>query len=223
MRAAVKICGLKTKEDTALCLRLGADYVGFVTEYPEPVPWNLERTEAAALVAEAERLAPGRACVVTGGGPEAVVALARLLRPAFIQLHHRESAADTGAIAAALRRDGIRLIRAVFPDMDAAAVRAYAATGAAALLLDPRAPENAVAGGAASADFFRRVAALTSLPLILAGGITAANARRLLQATGAAFIDVMSGAESAPGVKDAEKIRAVLRAAHENDGQHIFS
>jgi phosphoribosylanthranilate isomerase len=209
---AVKICGLKTKEDAALCLRLGADRLGFVVEYPMPVPWNLSQSEATDLLAEANRLAPGRTCVVTGGAPDKVVALALSLRPAFVQLHGRESAAETGVCAAALRREGIGLIRTVFPDMTDDALKAYAASGACALLLDPRAPENAASGGAANAALFRRVADLTSLPLILAGGITASNVRRLLAETGAAHIDVMSGAESAPGVKDAEKIAALLRA-----------
>jgi phosphoribosylanthranilate isomerase len=204
-------------EDAALCLRLGADYLGFVAEYPVPVPWNLKRAEAEALLAAANRLAPGRTCVVTGGKPAAVVELARRLRPAFVQLHHRETAAETGVIAAALRREGIKLIRAVFPDMEAGAIRAYAASGAAALLLDPRAPESAASGGAADAALFRRVAALSELPLILAGGVTADNVRRLLAATGAGFIDIMTGAESAPGIKDAGKIQAVLRAAREQD------
>ncbi|MDR1603991.1 MAG: hypothetical protein LBS10_04270 [Gracilibacteraceae bacterium] len=215
MRPLIKICGLKTQADVALCLRLGVDRLGFVAEYPRPVPWNLSRAEAAVLLAEANTLAPGRTCLVTSGAPAKVVALALLLRPAFVQLHGRESAAETGAIAAALRREGIGLIRTIFPDITDAALRAYAASGACALLLDPRAPEKAESGGAADAALFRHVAGLTALPLILAGGITAANVRGLLTATGAGQIDVLSGAESAPGVKDEEKIRALLRAARD--------
>jgi phosphoribosylanthranilate isomerase len=215
MSAAVKICGLKTKEDAALCLRLGADCLGFVTEYPAPVPWNLSRAEAAVLLAEVKPSAPGRTCVVTGGAPDKVIALALSLRPAFVQLHGRETAAETGVIAAALRREGIGLIRAVFPDTANDALRAYAASGVCALLLDPRAPESAARGGTADAALFRRVAGLTALPLILAGGITADNVRGLLAETGAARIDVMSGVESAPGVKDAEKVAALLRAVGE--------
>jgi phosphoribosylanthranilate isomerase len=210
-KTAVKICGLKTKKDVDLCLRLGADYIGFVVEYPVPVPWNLSLAEAAPLLAEAGRLAPLQTCVVTSGAPEKVVALALSLRPAFVQLHGREGAAETGAVAAALRREGIGLIRTVFPDMTDAALRVYAASGACALLLDPRAPENATRGGAADAALFRRVAGLSALPLILAGGIRANNVRRLLSETGAACIDVMSGVENAPGVKDAEKVAALLR------------
>ncbi len=100
----VKICGLQRAEDVRLCRTLGADLAGFVTEYPLPVPWNLTESEAAALLPEIKP--PLRSCIVTGGSRDKIAALARRLRPHFVQLHYRETISDTLYLCKALRRQG---------------------------------------------------------------------------------------------------------------------
>ena len=64
----VKICGLMREEDVVFCQEAGVDILGFVTEYPLPVPWNLTRQETAALLARVSL--PHKSCIVTGGSPE---------------------------------------------------------------------------------------------------------------------------------------------------------
>ena len=67
----VKICGNTNAEQVRLCVASGADCVGFVVEYPIPVPWNLSREQAAELLSLVPPMVTR--AVVTGGGPEAVL------------------------------------------------------------------------------------------------------------------------------------------------------
>ena len=97
MRPLLKICGLMTEEDVALCCRKGVEICGFVTEYPVPVPWNLSRDRCAELLP----LTRGKAqsCIVTGGELIKLRTLALRLRPDLIQLHGGESLEVTAALA----------------------------------------------------------------------------------------------------------------------------
>ena len=113
-RVTIKICGLMNEEDVAFCQEVGVDILGFVTEYPLPVPWNLNRQEAAALLARVSL--PHKSCIVTGGSPEKILDLARELKPDLIQLHYRESLEETSRIVEALTPLGIGIIKTVPPD-----------------------------------------------------------------------------------------------------------
>lgn len=136
----LKICGLMDREGIRICRDHLVDILGFVVEYPVPVPWNLTREEAAPLIAFAKNKAlsaaregtanPDRCessgrqdagprpatCIVTGGSPDQVIGLAGELRPDLVQLHYRETAEDTSRIAEALRREGISVIRSIPSD-----------------------------------------------------------------------------------------------------------
>lgn len=214
----VKICGLKSQTDVALCASLGADILGFVTEYPEPVPWNLTSAEAAVLLAKAPPSC--KTCLVTGGTVHEIIALATALMPDFIQLHYHETPSQTAFIADALRTLGIAVIKAVFPNMSDldGIVNELCKTGICALLADPRTPSDAARDGITDTAFFERVRSLSTKPVILAGGITPGNVARLLKETNASYIDVMTGVERAPGVKDPSKVEALLRAAKGDTG-----
>lgn len=139
---SLKICGLMDRKGILLCRRHHVDVVGFVTEYPVPVPWNLNREEASQLLrfakqplsADGQLLSAGQdlpdgrsasarqyssagpapeTCIVTGGSPEKVISLARELRPDYVQLHYKETASETARITEALHREGIRVIRSI--------------------------------------------------------------------------------------------------------------
>ena len=142
--AGLKICGHQTEDDVRASLAAGADLLGFVTEYPVPVRWNLTAAQAAPLLALARGEGAGSAdgkmtgtpsagsadgqmigtpsaaraktCIVTGGDPAKVLSLARQLRPDFVQLHYTETLAETQEIARALAADGIAVIRSVSGD-----------------------------------------------------------------------------------------------------------
>ena len=218
----VKICGLMHEADVRLCLDLGVDVLGFVTEYPVPVPWNLRREEALPLLGMAGP--PHRSCIVTGGTPEKVIPLALALRPSLVQLHYRETLADTIRISDALEPLGIGVIKTVPPEPDerihqfgtsdlGAIITALNKTKIYAMLADSRVPARAAEQGVAvDLDFCRDILRLSQKPVIIAGGLRADNACQMVMDTGAVFIDVMTGVERNPGEKDAALLRRLLSA-----------
>ncbi len=178
----VKICGNTDAEQVAWCAAAGADCVGFVVEYPVPVPWNLSREQARDLLALVPPLTTR--AVVTGGEPEKVLTIARYLLPHLIQLHTDNTLEETARIARDLATLGIGLIRAL--RIDAAtgqacgeirdplqAALALQETGVTAVLLDAR-TQQMPAGTGVSVDWGTALAIrqALSLPLILAGGLT---------------------------------------------------
>jgi len=223
LAVTVKICGLRREADVLLCGELGVGIAGFVVEYPLPVPWSLTESEAAGLLPLVAP--PMKSCVVTGGDREKTLALALSLRPDFVQLHFNETLDDTRRIAWELASRGIGVIKtlplpesarlAQFGTADVSACAALiSGSGAAAILVDSRAPENA--GDASSPpDFavFREAKRASGIPVILAGGITPANVGNVLLSARPAMIDVMTGVESSPGVKDGAALRELLEKA----------
>lgn len=215
--AQLKICGLMRPEDVLLCCACGVDLIGFVVCYPKPVPWNLDIPRAQNLLSYCS--GKSRSVVVTGGTPEQILRRAEMLHPDFVQLHYRETPEETHRLAAELHAMGIGCIKAIpvrsdgTPDMPGFATVAcmasrYAQTGADLLLLDARCPSApASAGAILDAALYRRVAQSAGIPVVLAGGLTVQNLPCVLLETGAPFVDILTGSESAPGVKDPHRIR----------------
>jgi phosphoribosylanthranilate isomerase len=219
----VKICGLQSAEDARLAEEAGADALGFVVEYPVPVPWNLSRQRAAALVAALRPFATPVA--VVGGDPATLVAIARAVRPRVLQLHGDETPEQIRDVVRALGPEGIQVIKAlrieadtglaVFAERDpVAAARAIADTGVAALVVDSKTSARP-AGTGVPLDWeaVRAIAAAVRIPLILAGGLNPGNVANAIATVRPYGVDVISGVESASGVKDPAKVRAFVAAA----------
>jgi len=219
MRPLVKICGLMRAEDARMCVRHGVDIAGFVVEYPHPVPWNLDVATAQRLLTAVA--APAKTCVVTGGPPEKIYRLALATRPDYLQLHCRETLADTAYLARAFAPRGVKIIKTLFPDTPdlEQTAAAFCAAGASALLFDPRTPDNAVHGGAADLAVFARLQRAVSCPVILAGGITPANVADMVRQARPRIIDLMTGVEPRPGMKDEAKVAALFRALREMESR----
>ncbi len=211
MRPVVKICGLTRMEDVELCIRLGTDILGFVVEYPRPVPWNISAQAAKGLIDAAR----GRAetCIVTGGAPERVLSLALETGTDYVQLHCDETPADAAFLVKTLNKRA-RVVKALYPDTNdlIKTALAFDAAGVYALLLDPRIPSRASDGGLADLSAWKELRDAVSCPVILAGGISPYNAADMVRQSGARFIDLMSGVESSPGIKDAAQVEALFRA-----------
>ena len=219
----IKICGLMREEDVVFCQEAGVDILGFVTEYPLPVPWNLTRQEAGDLMARVSL--PHKSCIVTGGSPGKILDLARELKPDLIQLHYRETLEDTKQILQALEPLGVGVIKTVPPDRlerirqfgteDLSAIASLLEkAGVYAILADSRTPENAVRGSSnLDQVFFGSLMKASRKPVILAGGITPDNVTEILEKDRASFIDVMTGVEKSPGEKDHGKILQLIRRA----------
>jgi phosphoribosylanthranilate isomerase len=209
MSVIVKICGLSTEETVDAALAAGADMIGFVFFPKSPRAVTLER--AAAL---AERVR-GRAEIVAltvdmdDAGLEAI---AETLKPDWIQLHGGESVERVAEIR---QRFGLPVMKAlgIRTSEDLAGVLAYAAV-ADRLLLDAKPPKDADRPGGNGVSFdWRLLDALDpGLSYMLSGGLDADNVAAALALARPPGIDVSSGVENAPGVKDPDRIRAFIAA-----------
>lgn len=210
MSPIIKICGLRTAESLAAALDADADMVGFV--FFGPSPRNISLSEAAALAP----LVKGRArkVALTVDADDALIdAVARALQPDILQLHGRETPARAAQLAA---RTGKKIMKAigVSERADLAAVADYSAV-CDWLLLDAKPPKDATRPGGNGEPFDWAIidGFAPGKPWLLSGGLTPANVAEALARTGAPGVDVSSGVESAPGVKDVSAIRGFVAAA----------
>jgi phosphoribosylanthranilate isomerase len=210
----IKICGLSTPQTIRAAADSGASHVGLVHFGPSPRHVDLDR--AATLRREVPR---GVRTVVLVVDPDGLTLanIAETLRPDAIQFHGKE---PPEALAAARARFGCQVWKALpvrgEQSLQEAALYAEVAD---LVLLDAPAPEgSALPGGNGEAfgwDILKGHAPDT--PWGLAGGLTPDNVAEAIRVTGAPLVDVSSGVESAPGIKDVDKIAAFCKAARTYD------
>ena len=210
MSLLVKICGLSTRETLDAALVAGADMVGFVFFPPSPRHLGLEAAR------ELGRHAKGRAAKValTVDADDATLEnIVETLRPDLLQLHGKETTARVRDIKAKFGLPVMKVI-AVETSADLAALPGYASV-ADCILFDARAPKGATRPGGLGAVFdWQGLGGLElKLPYMVSGGLTAENVAEAVRVTRAGGVDVSSGVESAPGIKDPEMIRTFIRAA----------
>ena len=210
MSLIVKICGLSTPEALDAALDAGADMVGFVVFEPSPRHVTFEKARALGkhLRGRAQKVA------LTVDADDALLdVMVDALRPDLLQLHGKEAPARVAAVKERFGLPAVKAIAVATRD-DLAVVAAYAAV-ADRLLFDARAPREATRpGGLGKAFDWRLLENLDpGLPFLLSGGLDAGNVAEALRLTRAPGVDVSSGVERAPGEKDADKIRAFVRAA----------
>jgi phosphoribosylanthranilate isomerase len=138
------------------------------------------------------------------------------VRPDLLQLHGKESVARLRDLKARFRLPVMKVIP-VETSADLAGLAGYAAV-ADRILFDARAPKDATRPGGLGVAFdWHLLEGLDlKIPFMVSGGLNAANVSEAIRVTGA-DVDVSSGVESAPGVKDPEKIREFIRAARAAD------
>jgi phosphoribosylanthranilate isomerase len=210
MSLLIKICGLSTPATLEAALEARVDMVGFV--FFPPSPRNLTPDQAMALGAQAQ----GRSIKVAlsvDADDRYLDAAVEAARPDMLQLHGKET---PERIFDLKRRYGLPVMKAVHVSTreDLAAVRDY--EGAAdRLIFDARPPKGAILPGGNGAAFDWTILdhVETRLPWMLSGGINPGNVAEAIAATGAPGVDVSSGVESAPGVKDARLIRLFVERA----------
>lgn len=209
MSLDIKICGLKTPEAVAAALDAGASHVGFI--FFGKSPRNVAPAEAAALRAAASGRA--QAVAVTVDADDALLdEISTAMQPDAFQLHGRESPQRVAEVKARYRRPVIKAFSVSTP-ADLAAIGAYVGV-ADRFLFDAKPPKDAVLPGGNGVAFDWSV--LSGLPrgvdYFLSGGLNAANVGEALRIASPPAIDVSSGVESAPGVKDRRLIEAFFRA-----------
>jgi phosphoribosylanthranilate isomerase len=209
MSVTVKICGLSTPETVEAALGAGADMLGFV--FFAKSPRHIAPDAAARLAAPAR----GRAEIVAltvDADDAALEGIVAALAPDMIQLHGKETPQRCAAIRA---RFGVPVMKAlgVAERADLSAVPAYAAV-CDRLLIDAKPPKAAVAPGGNGVPFDWRLVEgfAPGVPWMLSGGLTPENVGEAIRLTRAPGVDVSSGVEIAPGVKDVAKIAAFICA-----------
>jgi phosphoribosylanthranilate isomerase len=210
MKLLVKICGLSTPEALDVALDAGADFVGFV--FFPPSPRHLDFELARALGERVRRRALKVALSVDADDAVLAASIAAL-EPDLLQLHGQEPPARVVAVRQKFSLPVMKAIAVETPG-DLAAVAAYAGV-ADRLLFDARAPRAATRPGGLGKSFDWRLLENLDpgLPFMLSGGLDAGNVADALRITHAGGVDVSSGVEGAPGVKDPDKIRAFISAA----------
>jgi phosphoribosylanthranilate isomerase len=206
----VKICGLRTAEALDAALESGADLVGFV--FFPPSPRNLGLEAARVLGEQAEGRA-GKVALTVDASDEMLGDIVAALRPDMLQLHGKDA---PERVVQVRTRFGLPVMKAlpIAERSDLSPIREYALV-ADRLLFDARAPKEASRPGGLGTPFdWTLLAGIDpGVPFLLSGGLDAGNVAEALALTRASGVDVSSGVERAPGVKDPARIREFVHAA----------
>ena len=212
----VKICGLTSVAAVEHAAREGAAYVGLVFYPPSPRSLDLA---AAREVAAAAPAGVTRVALVVDAADAMLAALIAAVPLDMLQLHGAESPDRVAALRA---RFGLPVMKAV-GIREPADLKQIAAFEEVAdqLLIDAKPPTGGLreggtylpGGNALSFDWRLIAGRRWARPWMLAGGLTPENVAEAVRLTGASQVDVSSGVERAPGVKDLARITAFIRAA----------
>lgn len=208
MNTRIKICGLNDAADVDAAVAGGADYLGFVI-FPKS-PRHVSPAEAGQLAA---RKGAAKSVAVLVDPTETQLGLVlRDMRPDYIQLHGGESPARC-LDARHYAEHGVWKALGISDQEDLAAAAPYAGY-VDGYVFDAKPPKGADRpGGLGEAWDYSLLKDLDpGAPWLLAGGLTPATVADAIRQSGAPGVDVISGVESAPGVKDIEKIKAFIAA-----------
>ena len=208
MSLDIKICGLRTDEAVAAALDGGASHIGFIF-FPKS-PRNIDPVDAGRL----RQAAKGRAkavAVTVDADDVTLDGIVAAMQPDMLQLHGDESVARVAEIKA---RYGLPVMKvfALRERGDLDRITPYIGM-ADRFLFDAKPPKGSELPGGNGVSFdWKVLSALdASIDYMLSGGLNAGNIAEALQATNAQGIDISSGVESAPGVKDVSLIRDFFR------------
>lgn len=206
----VKICGLTQPADVEVAAKAGAAYAGFVFFPKSPRNVTPEVARALALLAP---IGLAKVALVVDASDALLDEITDQVPLDLLQLHGKESPERVAEIRS---RYGLPVMKAVgvADEVDLPKLGLYAQV-ADQLLIDAKPPRTAELPGGNGLSFDWRLVAgkRWAKPWMLAGGLTPENVGTAIAMTGAQQVDVSSGVESAPGVKDAAKIAAFVAAA----------
>jgi phosphoribosylanthranilate isomerase len=210
----VKFCGMRRVEDVQLAVDLGVDYLGFVL-----VPGTPRAVDAAQVLRIQQQVGCSRVCrvgVFRNQPADVINRLVERLCLDLVQLHGSEDVSVSGAIDVPVIRMLPVATGRTAASSDALPQAHLQAENLYAFLLDAMADGGASGGLGVRADPHRLAQAIATIPpsqrLILAGGLTPQNVRAIVDRYQPDVVDVSSGVESEPGIKDADRMRAFLQA-----------
>jgi phosphoribosylanthranilate isomerase len=214
----VKICGVKRPEDVRVVASAGAAYIGLNFFPKSPRFVTLEQARMLALEAP---LGLCKVALTVNADDATLDAIVEAMPLDMLQLHGHESPERVAQVRA---RYGLPVMKVigVADEGDLAPLMEYS-LAADQIMIDAKPPKTAKLPGGNGLTFdWRLVAQRRWLrPWMLAGGLTAENVAEAIRLTNARQVDLASGVESAPGVKDHAKIRAFMQAATQ-DGPPIL-
>lgn len=209
MQVQVKICGLRDRAGVIAAADAGARYLGFVFFPRSPRAVDVE---TARDLAGSVPVGVARVALVVDADDALIDTITERVPVDLLQLHGSESPERVAEIRT---RTGLPVMKAlgVATEADLASVASYLPV-ADQLLLDAKPPPGAAlpGGNGLAFDWHLLAGCRWPRPWMLAGGLTPDNVAEAVQLTNAQQVDVSSGVESAPGVKDAAKITAFMAA-----------
>lgn len=215
----VKICGLRDSIGLSAAIDAGAAYVGFV--FFEKSPRNVTIAQAATLAIDVP-VGVAKVALTVNADNATLDAITSAVPLDVLQLHGSETPARVAEVKA---RYGLPVMKAigVASAEDLAQISAYEAV-ADQILLDAKPPRDAIlpGGNGHTFDWGLIAGRLWTKPWMLAGGLTVENVATAIARTGVRQIDLSSGVESAPGVKDPVLIRQFIAAA-QADGPLVIN
>ena len=214
MSTIIKICGLRTPETLSAASHAGADWVAF--NFFPASPRFVSLDEARLLGAQVKHPTK-KVALVVNADDAAIADIISGLKPDFLQLHGTETPERVAAVRATF---GLPVIKAIgIGDADDLVAMRRFESVADWLLMDAKPPKGAVLPGGNGVRFDWKLLAGLDLakPFMVSGGLDPSNVAEALLVSGAQGVDVSSGVESAPGVKDPDRIKAFIEAAREAD------
>ncbi|MGO4570595.1 phosphoribosylanthranilate isomerase [Microvirga sp. 2TAF3] len=211
MERLIKICGLSTPETLDAALDAGADFVGFARFPKSPRHVSLEVGRELSQQAKGRAR---RAVLLVDADDAAIAEVVEAFDPDLLQLHGHETPARVRDIRSRFGRPVMKALGiAEASDLDI--LPSYAAV-TDHILLDAKPPRtpDALPGGNGLPFDWRLLAGLDpGLSFMLSGGLNPDNVAEAIRLTGASAVDVSSGVESRPGIKDPARIVAFIEAA----------
>ena len=205
----IKICGLKTLQDALFAHYAGADALGFVIDVPVNTPRKISSQEAQSIISKL----PPYALTVGVVMPSDIQSSLRIIKKTEVDALQIHGNSPATMIRELKEKTRIKIIRSVpiAIDTDVTAsineIEKYIESGIGAILLDTKGEENA--GGTGQKHDWsksREIKESINCPIILAGGLTPENVADAIRVVEPYAVDVASGVESSPGIKNHQKI-----------------
>ena len=205
----VKICGITNEADARMVLEEGADALGVIVDVPVDTPRKITLEEAVGIRESVSGASHAFIAVLMPSAVEEAVDVADALKPDGIQLHGAESPEFVAELKESVDCSIIKAIH-ISEDTDMDYVKAVA-EHADMLLLDTKAGGR-VGGTGQTHDYAadNEIKRLTGKRIMLSGGLNPENVAAAVAAVRPYAVDASSGVESAPGVKDREKVRRFI-------------
>lgn len=212
MSVQAKICGISSLTAARTAIAEGASFLGFIHFSKSPRHVELTAMSELMQAIQAEGASQKLVSVVVDPDDQMIEILRNTVKPDLIQLHGKETPARVAHIRDAM---GIPVIKALSVSEAADLTAAQAFDDVADyLLFDAKPPKDALLPGGLglSFDWTLLKGYAGQKPWFLAGGLTPDNVAEAVTISGARYVDVSSGVESAPGVKDPNLISGFLRS-----------